>query len=220
MNKPVKIGDRYRSVLGWFAVNMPVAGTELRYSDPFQFLVAVILSAQCTDVRVNLITPALFDRFPDARAMAGASQEEIFGLIKSCSYPNNKARHLKGMAEMIVSRFGGRVPSERDELTQLPGVGRKTANVIASVVWNSPVIAVDTHVFRVAGRLGLIPGARNPLEAELKLTRNIPAAQRPLAHHWLLLHGRYVCTARKPACSRCGLREWCEYYRKNAATNA
>ncbi len=213
----MKIGDRYRGVLGWFAGNMPVAGTELRYKDPFQLLVAVILSAQCTDVRVNLITPALFDSYPDARSMAEASQEQIFDLIKSCSYPNNKARHLKGMADMIVSRFGGRVPSERDELTQLPGVGRKTANVIASVVWNSPVIAVDTHVFRVAGRIGLIPGARNPLDAEMRLTKEIPAVQRPLAHHWLLLHGRYVCTARKPACERCGLREWCEYYRKNAA---
>jgi len=220
MNKPVKIGDRYKGVMGWFAGNMPLAGTELSYSDPFQLLVAVILSAQCTDVRVNLITPALFARFPDARTMAGASQEEIFELIKSCSYPNNKARHLKGMAEMIVSRFGGIVPSERDVLTQLPGVGRKTANVNAAVVWNSPVSAVYTHVVRVAGRIGLIPGARNPLEAELKLTREIPAAQRPLAHHWLLLHGRYVCTARKPACSRCGLREWCEYYRKNAARDA
>ncbi len=218
MIKPVKIGDRYRGVLGWFAGNMPVAGTELRYSDPFQLLVAVILSAQCTDVRVNLITPALFERYPDARSMAEASQEQIFDLIKSCSYPNSKARHLKGMAEMIVSRFGGMVPSERDELTQLPGVGRKTANVITSVVWNSPVIAVDTHVFRVAGRIGLIPGARNPLDAEMRLTKEIPAEQRPLAHHWLLLHGRYICTARKPACERCGLSEWCEYYGKNAAT--
>jgi len=220
MNKTVKIGDRYKGVLGWFAGNMPVAGTELRYSDPFQLLVAVILSAQCTDVRVNLITPALFARYPGARSMAGASQEEIFGLIKSCSYPNNKARHLKGMAEMIVSRFGGRVPSERDELTQLPGVGRKTANVIASVVWNSPVIAVDTHVFRVAGRIGLIPGARNPLEAELRLTKYIPASQRPLAHHWLLLHGRYTCTARKPACSRCGISGWCAYYQKETRPKA
>ena len=218
MIKPVKIGDRYRGVLGWFAGNMPVAGTELRYSDPFQLLVAVILSAQCTDVRVNLITPALFERYPDARSMAEASQEQIFDLIKSCSYPNSKARHLKGMAEMIVSRFGGMVPSERDELTQLPGVGRKTANVITSVVWNSPVIAVDTHVLRVAGRIGLIPGARNPLDAEMRLTKEIPAEQRPLAHHWLLLHGRYICTARKPACERCGLSEWCEYYGKNAAT--
>jgi len=210
----VKISDRYKGVLEWFAENMPVAETELHYSDPFQLLVAVILSAQCTDKRVNIITPVLFERFPDAPSMAAAATEEIFELVKSCSYPNSKARHIKGMAEMIVNRFGGRVPSERDELIQLPGVGRKTANVITSVVWNSPVIAVDTHVFRVAGRIGLTPGARNPLETELKLTEEIPEEKRPLAHHWLLLHGRYVCTARKPACNECGISKWCEYYEK------
>ncbi len=210
----MKVSDRYKGVLGWFAENMPVAETELSYSDPFQLIVAVILSAQCTDKRVNMITPALFERFPDAHSMAAAAQEEIFGLIKSCSYPNSKAKHLKGMAEMIMTRFGGMVPSDRDELTQLPGVGRKTANVISSVVWNNPVIAVDTHVFRVAGRLGLTPGAKTPLQAELRLTREIPVQQRPLAHHWLLLHGRYTCTARKPACSSCGLTPWCAYYKK------
>jgi endonuclease-3 len=210
----VKISDRYKGVLEWFAENMPVAETELHYSDPFQLIVAVILSAQCTDKRVNMITPALFQKYPDAASMARAETEELFELVKSCSYPNSKTRHIKGMAEMIVDRFNGRVPSERDELEQLPGVGRKTANVIASVVWNHPVIAVDTHVFRVAGRIGLTPGARNPLEAEMRLTEEIPAEKRPLAHHWLLLHGRYVCKARKPACNECGISKWCEYYGK------
>ncbi len=208
----MKIGERYRGVLGWFEENMTLAETELSYNDPFQLIVAVILSAQCTDKRVNLITPALFERFPDAGSMAGATQEEIFGLIKSCSYPNNKAKHLKGMAEMIVTRFNGIVPSTREELTVLPGVGRKTANVIASVVWNSPVIAVDTHVFRVARRLGLTPGAKIPLDVELRLTREIPEDVRPRAHHWLLLHGRYICTARNPKCNTCGLKQLCAWY--------
>lgn len=208
----VKISERYQGVLKWFDENMPVAETELQYQDPFQLIVAVILSAQCTDKRVNMITPALFKRFPDAATMALATHEEIFGLIKSCSYPNNKAKHLKGMAGMIVSRFNSVVPSTREELTLLPGVGRKSANVIASVVWNSPVIAVDTHVFRVARRLGLTPGANKPLDVELRLTREIPEAVRPLAHHWLLLHGRYICTARKPLCRECGLKPWCAWY--------
>lgn len=208
----VKTGERYKGVLGWFEENMPVAATELFYGDPFQLVVAVILSAQCTDKRVNMITPALFARFPDAGSMAGAPVEEIFGLIKSCSYPNNKAKHLKGMAEMIMARFGGVVPSSREELTLLPGVGRKTANVITSVVWNHPVIAVDTHVFRVARRLGLTPGAKSPLDVETRLTREIEAEKRPKAHHWLLLHGRYICTARKPLCNACGLRPWCSWY--------
>ena len=208
----MKISERYKGVMEWFAVNMPVADTELTYSDPFQLIVAVILSAQCTDRRVNMITPGLFRRFPDAESMSRASQEEIFEIIRSCSYPNNKAKHLKGMAEMIVNRFNGAVPMGRDELTQLPGVGRKTANVIASVVWHSPVIAVDTHVFRVARRIGLTPGARTPLDVELRLTREIPEKTRPLAHHWLLLHGRYVCKARKPECALCGLKSWCLWY--------
>lgn len=216
----MKVRERYRSVLDWFAMNMPAAETELSYNDPFQLIVAVILSAQCTDKRVNMITPALFEKYPDAFSMAKASQEEIFEMIKSCSYPNSKARHLKGMAEMIVSRFSGIVPSDRDELTQLPGVGRKTANVIASVIWKMPVIAVDTHVFRVATRIGLAPGARNPLEVEDRLTKEIPAGLRPLAHHWLLLHGRYTCTARNPACKRCGLSRWCRYYDKYATHKA
>ncbi|MRR21569.1 endonuclease III [bacterium] len=208
----MRINDRYKSVLEWFDKNMAVAETELSYNDPFQLIVAVILSAQCTDRRVNMITPALFERFPDADSMARASQEEIFGLIKSCSYPNNKAKHLKRMAEMIVNRFEGIVPSSREELTELPGVGRKTANVIASVVWNSPVIAVDTHVFRVARRIGLTPGAKTPLDVEMRLTREIPEDVRPRAHHWLLLHGRYICTARKPKCNTCGLKNLCAWY--------
>lgn len=208
----MKTSEKYKAVLGWFAENMPVAETELSYCDPFQLIVAVILSAQCTDKRVNIITPPLFARFPDAGTMAAASVEEIFDLIRSCSYPNNKAKHLQGMASMITSRFGGVVPSGRDELMQLPGVGRKTANVLASVIWNSPVIAVDTHVFRVAGRIGLTPGAKTPLEVELKLTREIPEEVRSKAHHWLLLHGRYICIARKPLCSKCGLTRWCNWY--------
>jgi endonuclease-3 len=216
----MKVSDRYKGVLKWFEENIPVAETELDYHDPFQLIVAVILSAQCTDKRVNMITPALFKRFPDARSMASASQEDIFELIRSCSYPNNKAKHLRGMAEMIVTRFGGMVPSDRDELTLLPGVGRKTANVISSVVWNKPVIAVDTHVFRVSRRIGLTPGAKNPLQAELRLTREIPEKLRPLAHHWLLLHGRYTCTARKPACNRCGISEWCTYYQQEKGFKA
>jgi endonuclease-3 len=211
----VNIKERYRGVLEWFEKSMPVAETELSYRDPFQLIVAVILSAQCTDKRVNMITPALFAKFPDAATMAQAPQEDILEIIKSCSYPNNKARHLKGMAEMVVNRFGGAIPMEIDELRELPGVGRKTANVVASVVWNKPVIAVDTHIFRVARRIGLTPGARNPLEVELRLTREIPGDKRPLAHHWLLLHGRYICTARNPACSTCGISNWCSYFKKH-----
>lgn len=191
---------------------MPAPETELLYSDPFQLVVAVILSAQCTDKRVNMITPALFDRFPDAASMARATHEELFELIGSCSYPNSKAKYLKGMAAMITDEFNGRVPSTHDELIRLPGVGRKTANVITSVVWNSPVIAVDTHVFRVARRLGLTSGAKTHLQVERMLTSGIPAGLRAQAHHWLLLHGRYICVARKPRCSICGLRQWCEWY--------
>lgn len=211
-NSRKKIREKYSGVLSWFEENMPVAETELTYTDPFQLIVAVILSAQCTDKRVNLITPALFQHFPDPISMAGASQEEIFALIKSCSYPNSKAKHLKAMSQMLVEKFSGVVPSEIEMLTSLPGVGRKTANVIASVVWNKPVIAVDTHVFRVATRVGLAPGAKNPYYVEQILTDNIPEAKRPLAHHWLLLHGRYVCQARKPDCINCGLKIWCDYY--------
>jgi len=210
----MRIKERYAEVLRWFGENVPVAETELVYTDPFQLIVAVILPAQCTDKRVNIITPALFAGFPDAKSMARASEKEIFDLIRSCSYPNNKARHIKAMAEMIMKKFSGTVPSEISDLMMLPGVGRKTANVIASVVWNKPVIAVDTHVSRVARRIGLAGTAKNPLAIEMMLTKNIPEDKRPLAHHWLLLHGRYVCKARKPLCENCGLKEWCSFFSK------
>jgi endonuclease-3 len=196
-------------VIGWFQENMPVAETELHYTDPFQLLVAVILSAQCTDKRVNLITPALFKRFPTPEKMAEVEPEEIFEEIKSCSYPNNKAKNLSGMARMLVSDFQGTVPEEMDELIRLPGVGRKTANVILSVVFNKPAMAVDTHVFRVSARLGLTVGSKTPEETERQLVKLFPPDLLPVAHHWLILHGRYVCMARKPMCGQCGLLEWC-----------
>ncbi|MDR0581664.1 MAG: endonuclease III [Prevotellaceae bacterium] len=200
--------ERYEKILAWFAGNMPVAESELHYRNPYELIVAVILSAQCTDKRVNMVTPAFYKRFPTPQKLAGASIEEIYTLIRSISYPNNKARHLKGMAEMLVDTFHSTVPSEVEELQRLPGVGRKTANVIASVIYNRPVIAVDTHVFRVANRTGLA-NAATPLETEKQLTRHIPASLRPIAHHWLILHGRYVCTARQPKCNDCGIRNYC-----------
>lgn len=208
----MRLKDRYRFILGYFLEHRPDAETELHYQDPFQLIVAVILSAQCTDKRVNMITPRLFSVMPDALSMASAREEEIFDIIRSCSYPNNKAKHLKGMSSMLVEKFNGVVPSDIELLQTLPGVGRKTANVIVSVLWNKPVIAVDTHVFRVARRIGLAPGAKTPLEVELMLTGNIPPEQRPLAHHWLILHGRYVCKARNPRCNECGIKEWCKYF--------
>lgn len=193
---------------------MPEAETELVYTDPYELLVAVILSAQCTDKRVNMLTPAIFAKYPDPQSMAQASVEDIFELIKSCSYPNNKAKHLKGMAETLVNTFGGVVPDTVEELQKLPGVGRKTANVIASVVFNKPAMAVDTHVFRVAERIGLTTNAKNPLDSELQLIKYIPEELIPKAHHWLILHGRYVCLARKPKCETCGIKEICRYYTK------
>lgn len=207
----MKLEERYRSVFGWFAGNVPVAQTELHYRDPFQLLVAVILSAQCTDKRVNLVTPALFERFPSARELAAASFEEVYPYVKSVSYPNAKARHLIGMAQKLLTDFGGDVPSDIDALMTLPGVGRKTANVIASVVYDQPVIAVDTHVFRVAHRLGLSKGS-TPLAVEQDLERHIPVHQRAISHHWLILHGRYTCTARSPKCGECPLTEWCREF--------
>lgn len=210
----MRLKERYRIILEYFTEHQPNAETELHYDDPFQLMVAVILSAQCTDKRVNMITPKLFSLLPDASSMASASIENIFNLIRSCSYPNNKAKHLKGMATLLLEKFNGIVPSDVEMLQTLPGVGRKTANVIASVVWNKPVIAVDTHVFRVARRLGLAPHAKSPLDVELILTENIPPQQRPLAHHWLILHGRYVCTARNPQCAKCEIRQWCSYLDK------
>jgi endonuclease III len=193
---------------------MPVAETELEWTDPFALIVAVILSAQCTDKRVNMITPVLLEKYPDALSMSRAEPSDIFELIKSCSYPNNKAKHLCGMARMLVDEFGGIVPSETLMLQRLPGVGRKTANVVASVVYNKPVIAVDTHVFRVATRIGLVRNAKTPLSVENQLTENIPAGLMHKAHHWLILHGRYVCKARRPLCEECGLMDFCKYYNK------
>lgn len=213
--------ERFEHVIKWFSVNRPVAETELHHHDPYQLIVAVILSAQCTDKRVNMITPALFKKFPDAEAMAKSTQKEIFSYIKSCSYPNNKAKHLAGMSKMLVSDFKGIVPDDPELLQKLPGVGRKTANVIASVIFNKPTLAVDTHVFRVSARIGLSVNAKTPLATELQLLKYIPENLRPIAHHWLILHGRYVCTARKPHCQECGIREYCRYYarteRKNGA---
>ena len=204
--------ERYRRMIEWFSREMPVAETELQYDSPYQLLVAVILSAQCTDKRVNMITPALFEAYPTPEALAVASQEDIFRYIKSCSYPNNKARSLSGMARKLVEDFGGEVPSDMDSLLSLPGVGRKTANVILAVIFNRAAMAVDTHVFRVSERLGLTTESRNPLQTEKELCRYIPADIIPLAHHWLILHGRYVCKARRPECLDCGLREICRYY--------
>jgi endonuclease-3 len=207
--------ERYEKVISWFQEHRPVAETELHYRDPFHLLVAVILSAQCTDKRVNLLTPALLGAYPTPEKMAQASQEEILEYIKSCSYPNSKARYLKGVAEKLVSDYGGQVPGDIVELQKLPGVGRKTANVIAAGIFNQPAMAVDTHVFRVARRLGLTHNARTPLETERQLVRHIPEELIPLAHHWLILHGRYVCVSRNPRCDECGLQDYCLYYQKD-----
>lgn len=203
--------ERYEGIIGWFTDNMPVAETELHYETAFQLLVAVVLSAQCTDRRVNLITPGLFRRFPTPELMAEASFEQVFDLISSVSYPNNKARHLLGLSEKLVNEFGGNVPSDIDALMTLPGVGRKSANVIASIIYDQPVIAVDTHVFRVSHRLGLSDG-KTPFAVETELEKNIPEDKRAIAHHWLILHGRYVCTAKSPKCAECGLSDWCKEY--------
>jgi endonuclease-3 len=207
--------ERYSGILQYFAQHHPQAETELAYSNPFELLVAVILSAQCTDKRVNMTTPALFKRFPDAETMADSSVDEIFSYIKSISYPNNKAKHLKGMAEILMSNFNGEVPATVEALQTLPGVGRKTANVVTSVVFNQPSMAVDTHVYRVSARLGLTTAAKNPLQAEKQLMKYIPTHQVAVAHHWLILHGRYVCLARSPKCNSCPLTAWCKYFQKN-----
>ena len=204
--------ERYEKILHYFETHNAPAETELHYEDPFQLLVAVILSAQCTDKRVNMVTPALFRDYPTAEALAEATPETIFPYIKSISYPNNKAKHLAAMARMLVKDFHGKIPGEVNELVKLPGVGRKTANVIASVVFDKPAMAVDTHVFRVAARLGLTVNARNPLQAEQQLVKNIPEKLVPKAHHWLILHGRYICIARRPLCEKCPLTAWCKYF--------
>lgn len=204
--------ERYANVLERFREVMPAPKTELHYGNPFQLLCAVILSAQCTDKRVNLITPALFEAFPTPQALAAATPEEVFALIRSCSYPNNKTKSLLGMARKLVEDYGGEVPSDMDALLSLPGVGRKTANVILAVVWGKAAMAVDTHVFRVSERIGLTSGSKNTRQTERTLMANIPAEDIPDAHHWLILHGRYVCKARRPDCPNCPITDLCAYY--------
>lgn len=207
--------ERFQFVLNYFSQHNPDAETELFYDSPYQLLVAVILSAQCTDKRVNRTTPAIFAKYPDPSTLSRAGFDELFPLIRSISYPNNKTKHLIGMAQMLVSDFGGQVPLTVEELVRLPGVGRKTANVITSVVDNQPNMAVDTHVFRVAARIGLTVNAKTPLAAERQLVAFIPTEQIHVAHHWLILHGRYVCVARTPKCAECGLKPACKYYAKH-----
>jgi len=203
---------RNKAVIEYFSETMPEPETELSYETPYELIVSVILSAQCTDKRVNLITPALFRKFPGPEQLARASQDEIFELIRSCSYPNNKAKHLRGMARVLTDEFKGDVPADVESLQKLPGVGRKSANVIAAVIHNLPVMPVDTHVFRVSARIGLTEGAKTPLQAENQLYEVFPAEMIPHAHHWLILHGRYVCQARKPKCGDCGLKGVCKYF--------
>ncbi len=204
--------ERFEKVIEYFSIHNPIAETELKYDNPYQLLVAVILSAQCTDKRVNMVTPKLFHAFPVPEVMAVASSDEVFQYIRSISYPNNKAKHLVGMASMLVNEFKGVVPSEIDELVKMPGVGRKTANVIASVVYDKPAMAVDTHVFRVSNRLGLTTNSKTPLETEKQLIKYIPENKVAVAHHWLILHGRYVCIARNPKCAECELKQFCKYF--------
>ena len=211
------IKERYKGIVEYFSREMPVAESELNYGSTFELLVAVILSAQCTDKRVNMVTPALFEAYPTPQAMAEATEEDIFPYIRSISYPNNKARHLASMARMLCEEFGGEVPAELKELQRLPGVGRKTANVVGAVVWQKQVMPVDTHVFRVAARIGLSHNARTPLQTELQLERHFPKELLPIAHHWLILHGRYVCTARNPKCAKCGIQGLCrDFSRRNS----
>jgi len=212
--------ERYKHFVEYFSKNQPNAVTELHYNSPYQLLVAVVLSAQCTDKRINQITPALFERFPDAFALAASDADEIFHYIRSVSYPNNKAKHLAGLGKMLVEKFNGEVPSGMDELQQLPGVGRKTANVITSVVFDAPAIAVDTHVFRVANRIGLTNRATTPLAVEKQLVENLPQNTLSVAHHWLILHGRYICVARTPKCDICPLTWFCKYYEQHNTERA
>ena len=204
--------ERFEKVIDYFSIHHPIAETELKYDNPYQLLVAVILSAQCTDKRVNMVTPKLFHAFPVPEVMAVASSDEVFDYIRSISYPNNKAKHLVGMAKMLVNDFKGVIPSEINELIKMPGVGRKTANVIASVVYDKPAMAVDTHVFRVSNRLGLTTNSKTPLETEKQLIKYIPESKVAVAHHWLILHGRYVCIARNPKCGECELKQFCKYF--------
>lgn len=209
--------ERYYNIIKWFEENVPIAESELHYDSPFHLLIAVILSAQCTDKRVNMVTPDIFVKYPDAKALASTTFEELFPLVRSISYPNSKARHLIAMAQMLSADFGGEVPSDIDDLMKLPGVGRKTANVIASIVYDKPVIAVDTHVFRVAHRLGL-SDEKTPESVGKELESHIPENRRAISHHWLILQGRYICTARAPHCDKCGLTAWCREFNKSNKT--
>lgn len=204
--------ERYKGVLDYFQEHVPVAETELHYTNPYELIVAVSLSAQCTDKRVNMVTPKLFEVFPTAEALAASNSDAVFNYIRSISYPNNKAKHLVGMAQMLMKDFNGEVPEKIDDLVKLPGVGRKTANVIASVIFNQPTMAVDTHVFRVSNRIGLTTNAKNPLQSEKQLIKFIPKELVPRAHHWLILHGRYTCLARKPLCEKCDLKAFCKFF--------
>ena len=212
----MEIKELYHKVTEWFSANMEVAETELHYDTPFHLLIAVILSAQCTDKRVNIHTPLIFKRFPNPQDLAEASFEEVYELIKSISFPNNKAKHLAALARQLVERFGGEVPSDPDDLQSLQGVGRKTANVVGAVLWGREVMPVDTHVFRVAARIGLSRNAKTPLATERQLEKGFPSHLLPIAHHWLILHGRYVCLARKPKCNECGITAACKYFKENA----
>jgi endonuclease III len=218
LSHEMKKAELFRHVIDYFELTRPVAETELHYLNSFELLTAVILSAQCTDKRVNMVTPPLFERFPDAKSMAKASVDEVREYIKSISYPNSKAEYLVKGANVLVEKFNSEIPSTMEELTSIPGVGRKTANVILSVVFNKAAMAVDTHVYRVAARIGLTTGAKNPLQTEIQLVKYFPAEKIPLAHHWLILHGRYICLARKPLCNKCGLTKWCKYYNQKVKT--
>ncbi len=206
--------QRFEHILAWFEANMPVAESELNYRNPYELLVAVMLSAQCTDKRVNMVTPALFEAYPTPELLAKATSDEVFEYVKSVSYPRSKAEHLVAMAQRLVEVYHGEVPDTIEELQTMQGVGRKTANVVCAVIWNQPTMAVDTHIFRVSERIGLTTGSKNPLQTERQLVKHIPAEVIPKAHHWLLLHGRYVCQARKPKCEQCGLAPYCRYFSK------
>ena len=208
----MKKQERYKAVISWFEKNMPEAATELNFNNPFQLMISTILAAQCTDKRVNMMTPALFEAFPTSQVLAASNQEAVYEYIKGISYPNAKSKHLVEMAQMLVQDFGGEVPSKMDDLLKLPGVGRKTANVISSIAFDIPAMAVDTHVFRVSNRIGLTDNSKTPLETEKELTKYIPKKLWSKAHHWLILHGRYVCIARKPKCGECGIKEYCKYH--------
>lgn len=210
----MKTSERFKNILAWFEANMPVAESELNYRNPYELLVAVMLSAQCTDKRVNMVTPALFEAYPTPELLAKATSDEVFEYVKSVSYPRSKAEHLVAMAQRLVEVYHGEVPDTIEELQTMQGVGRKTANVVCAVIWNQPTMAVDTHIFRVSERIGLTTGSKNPLQTERQLVKHIPAEVIPKAHHWLLLHGRYVCQARKPKCEQCGIAEFCRFFEK------